>query len=202
MKEGWKYIQTKISQEEILDLLNLKIENVNVKKNELYQNKNSNARLSLSKIYKDDQYPFHNDGVQYIIPPKYIILQNDTNNHYKTKTLLIDGFKLAEQNKPLFYNSIFRIRGNNGYTERTTIINFDKIPNQALIRFNPVIMDSIILDKKDKVLECLKNYKNIIEIEWKPYSTLIIDNWRFLHSRSKNVDLHLKREIIRTEIYI
>ena len=63
-------------------------------------------------------------------------------------------------------------------------------------------MSPIIEHKKEKIEECINNYKEKIEIEWKPDSTLIINNWRFLHSRTKNLDLNIKRELIRTEIYI
>lgn len=202
MKEGWIYINKILSIEEILNELNLNIDNINIKTNNLQQNKKSKAKISLSLLHKNGEYPFHNDGVQYPIPPKYIVLQNKTNNRYKTKTLLIDGYKLSEIEKGLFYNSIFNITGNNGFKERTTIVNTHKIPNQKIFRYNPIIMNPNILNKKKKIDDCIKEFDEKIEIEWKPNSTLIIDNWRFLHSRTKNLDLTLKRELIRIEIYI
>jgi hypothetical protein len=201
MKEGWIFLEKILSIEEILILLNLKNKRIKLKTNELYQNKKSAATLSLSKLYNNNEYPFHNDGVQYPFPPKYIILQNKTSNSYKTKTLLIDGLKLSQSNLNLFYNSVFTIKGNNGFTERTTIVNSSKLNDEKIIRFNPVIMKSNISNKKGLVEDCIKNYKDVIEIEWQPNSTLIIDNWRYLHSRTKNKDLNIKRELIRTEIY-
>ena len=95
MKEGWIYIDKILSIEEIINEIKLNIDNVNIKTTELYQNKKSKAKISLSRLYKDNEYPFHNDGVQYPLPPKFIVLQNKTNNNYKTKTLLIDGYKLS-----------------------------------------------------------------------------------------------------------
>lgn len=202
MKEGWIYIDKILSIEEIINEIKLNIDNVNIKTTELYQNKKSKAKISLSRLFKDNEYPFHNDGVQYPLPPKFIVLQNKTNNNYKTKTLLIDGYKLSEIDKLLFYNSIFKIKGNYGFIERTPILNTNKVQNEKIFRYNPIIMSPIIERKKEKIEECINNYKEKIEIEWKPDSTLIINNWRFLHSRTKNLDLNIKRELIRTEIYI
>lgn len=202
MKEGWIYIDKILSIEEIINEIKLNIDNVNIKTTELYQNKKSKAKISLSRLFKDNEYPFHNDGVQYPLPPKFIVLQNKTNNNYKTKTLLIDGYKLSEIDKLLFYNSIFKIKGNYGFIERTPILNTNKVQNEKIFRYNPIIMSPIIEHKKEKIEECINNYKEKIEIEWKPDSTLIINNWRFLHSRTKNLDLNIKRELIRTEIYI
>lgn len=202
MKEGWIYIDEILSIEEIIKELNLNIDNVNIKTTELFQNKKSTAKISLSRLFKDNEYPFHNDGVQYPLPPKFIVLQNKTNNNYKTKTLLIDGYKLSEMDKLLFYNSIFKIKGNHGFIERTPILNTNKVPNEKIFRYNPIIMSPIIEHKKEKIEECINNYKEKIEIEWTPNSTLIINNWRILHSRTKNLDLNIKRELIRTEVYI
>lgn len=202
MKDGWIYVDNILPINKILDILELNSYNINIKNNELFQNKKSNAKLSLSKLFGDKEYPFHNDGVQYSIPPKFIVLQNNSVNLYKTKTLLIDGYKLSEIDKTLFYNSIFCIKGNNGFTERTPLLNTSKISNQKIFRYNPIIMKSIIGNKKDKVEDYIKNYSEKIEIEWLPHSTLIINNWQFLHSRTKNLDLNIKRELIRTEIYI
>lgn len=202
MTEGWIYIDKILSINQIINELKLNINHVNIISNDLYQNKKSKAKISLSKLFGDNDYPFHNDGVQYPIPPKFIILQNKTNYYYKTKTLLIDGYKLSEIDKLLFYNSIFNINGNDGFKERTPILNTNKISNEKIFRYNPIIMNSIVAHKKEKVEECIRNYKEKIEIEWKPNSTLIINNWRFLHSRTKNIDLNINRELIRIEIYI
>lgn len=201
MKDGWIYLDKCLTINEILKKLNLEEDKVDIKKVELYQNKHSKAKLSLSKIYKDNEYPFHSDGVQYSLPPRFIIIQNQTQNHYKTKTLLIDGLKLSQINKTLFYNSIFKIEGNNDFKERTVIVNSSKINNKVIIRYNPLIMKPNIPNKENLINDCIKNFKEIIKIEWKPKSTLIIDNWRMLHSREKNLDLNLKRELTRTEIY-
>jgi hypothetical protein len=201
MKEGWLFMDKILTIEEIIKLLDLSSKKIEIKTNELYQNKKSDSILSLSKLYKDNEYPFHNDGIQYQFPPKFIILQNKTDNSYKTKTLLIDGLELAKVNSYLFYNSIFTINGNNGFKEKTTIINTSKLLGEKIVRFNPVIMHSNMLHKKELIEECIRNYKEIIEINWRPNSTLIVNNWRFLHSRTKNMDLDIKRELIRTEIY-
>lgn len=201
MNEGWLYIEKILTLEEILILLNLTKDEIKTKTINLFQNKESNAKLSLSKIYGDNAYPFHTDGVQYPIPPKFIILQNHKNHIYKTKTLLIDSFKIANTNRKLFYNSIFTIKGNNNYTERTSIINSTKFANDTIVRFNPIIMRSNFSLRNELVEECFNSYNDFVEICWKPNSTLIINNWRILHSRTKNLDLNNKRELSRIEIY-
>jgi len=199
--KGWYFGTNEISLEKIQDeITSFTNFDYFLKTNILTPNKISSAKLSLSKIYGFNSYPFHTDGVQYEIPPRFLLLINKTIGHNETKTLLKDGFSLAESNKSLFFNSIFKIRGN-GFKELSPIINKRKVKEHSILRYNPVIMDSIIKKKKIEINKVIKGTKEI-EITWLPKSYLVIDNWRMLHSRTEITKSENLRAIERTEFYI
>ncbi len=169
-----------------------------IKNNTLTPNKFNSSKITLSKIYGLNAFPFHNDGVQNKTPPRFIILQLKSDEIGVAKTFLLDGFELALKNQNIFYHSIFEINGN-GFKELTPLIN-ERINGKKMLRYNPVIMDSIIKKKKVELEQLLSNSIKI-EIEWKPKSFLIIDNWRVLHSR-ESIDNPTKKRIIeRIEFY-
>jgi len=199
--KGWFFGTDEISSENILSDINYYTGfEYFSKTNILTPDKVSSAKLSLSKIYGLNSYPFHTDGAQYEIPPRFLLLINKTKGDNKTKTLLKDGLHLSENNKPLFYNSIFQIRGN-GFKELSPIVNNRKIKEHSILRYNPVIMDSIIKKKKVEINKTIESAKEI-EISWLPKSYLVIDNWRMLHSRTAVEETENSRIIERTEFYI
>ncbi|GAA4027205.1 hypothetical protein GCM10022386_08220 [Flavobacterium cheonhonense] len=198
-KNGWFFGNGDFSDNELLSIFQKNTDDsFSIKKNTLTPNKSSDSRITLSKIYGLNAFPFHNDGVQNKIPPKFIVLKLKSSEIEVAKTFLLDGFELALNNQNIFYHSIFNINGN-GFKEITPLIN-KRINGKKMLRYNPVIMDSVIKKKKVE-LEQIINNSSKIEINWKPKSFLIIDNWRILHSRDSITNLNKERIIERIEFY-
>lgn len=201
INKGWYFGNGEISIENLRkSITTFTGMNYSLQRNILTPNKVSSAKLSLSKIYGRNTYPFHTDGVQHRIPPRYILLINKTEGHNKTKTLLKDGLSIAYLNKSLFFNSIFQIKGN-GFRELSPIVNKRKVKGQTIFRYNPVIMDSMIKKKKVDINHAIESTRDI-EIDWLPRGYLAIDNWRMLHSREAISDYENSRTIERVEFYI
>jgi hypothetical protein len=197
--KGWYYGNEKLTESDFLNLFS-EITGMDffIKKNILFLGKESNDKITLSKIYGESAFPFHNDGIQNPTPPRFLVLKLVSLEKDVAKTFLLDGFEIALNNKNLFYNSIFKLRGNS-FTELTPIINVIKF-EQKIIRYNPVIMNSIKKYKKTQIEELISLSDKII-IDWLPEKFLIIDNWRLLHSREKVNNRTKKRIIERLEFY-
>ena len=199
-KKGWFFGSGNLSNDEFLSIFQKKTNDTFfIKTNTLTPNKFSNSKTTLSKIYGLNAFPFHNDGVQNKIPPRFIVLKLKSIEIEVAKTFLLDGFELAMNNPNIFYHSIFNINGN-GFKELTPLIN-ERIIGKKILRYNPVIMDSILKNKKVELEELIRNSSKI-EINWKPKSFLIIDNWRILHSRDSITDPNKERIIERIEFYL
>lgn len=199
IKDGWYFGE----DYSLIDVFTKNIEiqtKFTAKSNILYPNKIDNSKISLSKLYGLNAFPFHTDGVQFEMPPKYLILNLLSSDVDIAKTLLIDGFQISQNAKSVFYNSIFLLRGNN-FKEWTPLINSGKIKGELILRYNPVIMQPII-KKKEILLNQILEESPKIEIDWKPNSYLIIDNWRMLHAREAIKNTTNSRVIQRTELYI
>lgn len=201
INKGWHFCNDVLSIELFLkNITDFTGMNYAIQHNILTPNKESSAKYTLSQIYGFNKYPFHTDGAQHKIPPRYILLLNQTEGHNKTKTLLKDGLSIANLHKSLFFNSIFQINGN-GFKELSPIVNNRKVKGQSIFRYNPVIMRSIIKKKKDDINHVIESAREI-EIDWLPKGYLAIDNWRMLHSREAISENKNSRIIERVEFYI
>ena len=156
-----------------------------------------NAKKTLTKIFNTNEFPYHTDGVQYELPPRYIILIRTLEADNYTATTIIDGIKIAENNKDLFFRTSFVIKGN-GFRELSNIV--ETRDDEYLLRYNPVIMSSYLLDKKQEIDSIFKKTKSI-KIDWELKNFLIIDNWRMLHSRDAVKESDGKRGLKRVELY-
>lgn len=200
VEKGWVYFETDWSVNRIINHLQNESNSLfDYKQTILTPNKESEARVSLSKLFGNSRYPFHTDGVQHKIPPKYLVLKYIGSYKSRTRTILTDGYKLAEQHNLMFYHSIFYIRGN-WHREFTPLVNRRISKDASILRYNPVIMDSLIPRKKVE-LERLIGFSDKVFIEWIAYSVLIVDNWRMLHSREELKDLDELRKLQRFELY-
>ncbi|MEN9908613.1 MAG: hypothetical protein RLZZ540_1762 [Bacteroidota bacterium] len=198
-ENGWFFGKGDLSNNELLSFFqNYTNEDFLIKANTLIPNKFSHSRITLSKIYGLNAYPFHNDGVQNKIPPRFIVLKFKSKEIDVAKTFLLDSYKLALNNQTVFYHSVFNINGN-GFKELTPLIN-ERINGKKMLRYNPVIMDSLIKKKKIELEELINSSSKII-INWIPKSFLIIDNWRMLHSRDSISNPNKERIIERIEFY-
>jgi hypothetical protein len=200
LENGWLYINGIFELNSFKKILqDYTKSEFDIVENILSPHKIGDKILTLSKIYGLDQFPFHTDGAQYTIPPRYIVLENKSEDEEIANTNLIDGFKVSAGQENLFYNSIFEIQGN-GFKELTPIINCRKIDKEKILRFNPEIMISVIKRKKTILNNLINNYPRI-KIKWHSNDYLVIDNWRMLHSRDE-VNVNSKRKIRRLSFYI
>lgn len=157
----------------------------------------TSAKKTLTKIFNNKEFPYHTDGVQYELPPKYIILLRTREASQYTATNIIDGLSIAENNKELFFQTSFIIKGN-GFRELSNIVK--KKGEEYLLRYNPVIMSSYTSDKRQEIDAIFKEVPPI-KIDWKSNDILIIDNWRMLHSRDEIKNTDGIRGLKRIELY-
>lgn len=150
--------------------------------NQLVPNKPLGSyRTTLSKEFGMDKFPFHTDGANRLIPPHWTILEYAGKEKSKCATLLVDIKELnkIKNHDDIFHNEIYLVRGS-PHGIITPLIN-KQIMKESIFRWNGLIMKKLI-DKTKDTFE-----KNIGEpsfrINWQPHKTVIIDNWRTLHSR-------------------
>ena len=137
---------------------------------------------TLSKTFGYEAFPFHTDGAQFIIPPRWIILESVSGFSYQTATLLVDSneFKNNPEYDKSLNQSIYFVK-NSKHSFYTSIIN-KVLSSESIFRWNPLVMDII---EKDTVFDVNTLNAKVTRIKWMPRQTLIVDNWRMLHAREK-----------------
>jgi len=133
-------------------------------------------KLSLSKIYGIDRFPFHTDCAYLKTPPKYILLRyiGDLDNPTPTEIKHLNIKKLSFKEKEFLNNTIWTVKGLEG--------NFySKIYDKGILRYDENIMNlcSPIENLIDQILDKLETEI----IHWDKNKTIIIDNWASFHSR-------------------
>lgn len=195
---GWVAFTKKISSKLIVSELSKRnLVSYTAVANIIFPSKQSIYRKSLSKLYGFNAFPLHTDGAQDRTPPNYLILQRNKAFSGATKTYLFDSYELFET-IPGLGEKMFLLKGN-GFNEITPLRK--TLNDKILFRYNPVIMKTTS-KKTREVLENFFSNASKIAIDWNSTETLIIDNWRMLHSRGEVKGDDKDRVLERISLYI
>jgi hypothetical protein len=180
LQEGFIEV-TDISLSDIIKVLpgQFKIEETYLKPN---KEPRTNVR-TLSTEFGMNPLPFHTDGAHRLIPPRWTILQYGSKTESKSGTLLFDSKPASADPhyEDLFFNEIYIVTG--GVKPFLTSIINKQLSSLPIFRWNKLLMRKL-LDKTKVTIDYLA-IKPHHKVTWSPRKTLILDNWRILHSREE-----------------
>lgn len=166
------------------------------------QLKSGTYAKSLSETYGYQVFPYHTDGTNYIIPPRYLILRYLGNYHSAANTLLLDSDKFEDDPdfRILSEEEVYYVTwGNPNFY--TTIKNVTILPGRSIFRFNQLIMKKQNKKSMLSFEDFIKSYSPD-SISWVPNKVVILDNWRILHSRERVPENEINtRQIERTYLF-
>lgn len=160
------------------------------------ESKDSN-NFSFSKKFGLNKFPFHTDTAFFNKPVKYMALFSEEANDCPTLLLnflsVLD--KLDEVQKKDIYKAIYLVKTptNNFLCPLYKIFQDDFI-----IRYDECCMKPMNNSAKriDEILKELFTNLNPITINWSKGKLILVDNWKFLHSRNainNSIQRKLKR---------
>ncbi len=157
------------------------------------------APNSYSGIYGLGRFPFHSDLAHWHTPPRYLLLRCVT-GYPDIPTLLVDGHDLIDAiTLDILTRAIFKPRRpRDGSVSLLRLC--EPIEDTVRIRWDEVFLKpaSRIGEVADlRIREWLSTCKPTALSLAQPHDTLLIDNWRMLHSRSPIPPGRENREILR-----
>jgi len=150
---------------------------------------------SLSSIYGLEAFPFHTDGAHKLVPPRYLAFRYIGNCESPEPTLLIDfkSIQLTSDEDYFVNNRIWKVDDGVKVLYRSI-----KDKERNMIRYDLGCMK--LLDEKqedERVLTNLIDQCDITSISWELNKTMIIDNWRLLHSRPRISEKNKEKRILQ-----
>ncbi|MBW1294045.1 hypothetical protein [Aquimarina litoralis] len=146
------------------------------------KNQKTINKISLSKIYGTNRFPFHTDCAYLKIPPKYILLRyvGNVENPTPTEIKEIDFNKLNIKEIEFLKNTIWIVKGQKS--------NFySKIYDNGILRYDENIMT--LSSPTENLIKQILDKLETKTIQWYKNKTIVINNWSSVHSRplvSKN----------------
>ena len=146
----------------------------------------------------DRQLP-HTDKAHYGLPPRYVVLRCHSAGNASCPTeLCMPDWKLLKANPPALLTKpkwLIRQSGRTHFYGR--VIEF--APNgEDRLRFDPLCMSLPgEPDGQEEALNVLLAHATISLHEWRLGETLLIDNWRALHARSRSTEASSTRALLR-----
>jgi len=139
---------------------------------------------SLSKIYGLSEFPYHTDGAYQKNPPRYIALRyiGKVKSKSPTRIKIFDFELLNAEERYFVKNKIWYVT--NGFNRFYSSIWSLSGSKKNQLRYDPGCMKLV-----DNHKQQIGKWKSILdkfqeeEIYWEENKTLILDNWRVLHSR-------------------
>lgn len=150
---------------------------------------NSGIKNSFSFNFGYSAFPFHTDTAYWPSPSRYILLSSEKKSN--CNTFLFDFNKILEklssQDLLTFKRSVF-LQNIYSMNKLCSLIINDN--GQFGIRFDPNIMSPYNKSAKIscEIIKKALNEYTPIQIEWTGKNILIVDNWRFLHSRGDSTN--------------
>lgn len=141
-------------------------------------NKQDAHPQSISANFGVKNFPYHTDGAYFPIPPNYIILRYIQGIENPTPTVLCDLNNIGKDDIQLLKHSIWKVRSIKSFY--STILAQDS----SFYRFDNCIMQPLNKNNDNSII-----FSNIISnlpiqmINWEINKTVVIDNWKYLHSR-------------------
>lgn len=140
-----------------------------------------------SGIYGLGRFPFHTDLAHWRMPPRYLVLRCKI-GFYDVQTLLIDSRDLVSSITPdILSRAILRPRRPRG-GKYSLLHMYETIENEYCLRWDEVfIIPASRMGEiaRERVLDWLQKSGAISVVLAEKNDTLILDNWRMLHSRSQ-----------------
>lgn len=138
-----------------------------------------------SGIYGLDSFPFHTDLAHWRLPPRYILLRCII-GHAKVPTLLLDGLSVIESVTPdILTRAIFRPR--RPLDGRLNLLRLCELTEKGYcFRWDEVFLkpaSTIGTFAHKCVAEKILKDEHMSIVLKQTGDTLLIDNWRMLHSR-------------------
>ena len=157
--------------------------------------KNEANSKSLSSIYGLEAFPFHTDGAHKLVPPRYLAFRYIGNCESPEPTLLIDfkSIQLTSDEDYFVNNRIWKVDDGVKVLYRSIKDN-----RRDMIRYDLGCMK--VLDEKQEDKKLLANIINkceITSIPWELNKTMIVDNWRLLHSRPRISKKNKEKRILQ-----
>lgn len=147
-------------------------------------------KLSLSKIYGINRFPFHTDCAYLKTPPKYILLRyiGSQDNPTPTEIKHLNFNKLNFKEKEFLNNTIWSVKGLKG--------NFySKIYEKGILRYDENIMN--LCSPIDNLISQILSKLETEIIHWNKNKTIVINNWTSFHSRPIVSDNEINNRILQ-----
>ncbi|PPZ91908.1 hypothetical protein C3729_07580 [Cloacibacterium normanense] len=156
--------------------------------------------LSFSKNFGLNKFPFHTDTAFLNNPVKYMALFSEETNDCPTLLLNFSSVldNLDETYKKDIFKAIYGVQTpNNNFLS----LLYKPFQSEFIIRYDECCMKPLNKSAKriDVVLKKIFIDLTPIEINWTKGKLVIVDNWKFLHSRNA-VNSSINRKLKR--IYI
>ncbi len=139
---------------------------------------------SLSSVYGLGAFPFHTDAAHHRVPPRYVAMRLAEGARSNTPTMIVDldPSRLSRGMRATLRREMWLVAGGLSRTFYAPILD----RNEACIRFDPGCMRQpagTTLTGGSMLLEHIRAAE-LVQVDWESETTLVLDNWRLLHSRA------------------
>jgi len=134
---------------------------------------------SLSANFGISQFPFHTDGAYFIKPPRYIILRYVQGVIEPTPTIFVNLEEIENIHKGRLKYPVWKVK-----SRTSTFYSSILSDNDEIFRYDPCVMEPMNDKNNNKTY-----FENLIMslpktvVDWSINKTIIIDNWKNIHSR-------------------
>lgn len=158
-------------------------------------------RHSLSAQHGEGAFPFHTDTAHWAEPARYVLLRSETESSRPTRVVDLRDALNDPSMQGLFARAVFAIRDGRrsflapAWDARCQRLRFDRgcmlAANRAALKA-AALMDTLVATA------------STASLEWIAGRTLLIDNWRCVHSRGVTADKDdaESRELVRALIEV
>lgn len=205
LAKGWCMVDFKLNENELIDFsrqLGVVLPDDNGNSIQYLKPKSNltGVRDSLSFNFGYSNFPFHTDTAFWPLPARYLVLTSE--NISDCSTFLFDfnlifnecnAKELLDIKKSVFLLKTFAVQ------KFTTLVIQEK--ETIGIRYDPNIMFPVNNSSKRTIelINCSLEKLKSIEVEWTGDNIIIVDNWRFMHSRG---DTSNDKERLLKRIYL
>jgi alpha-ketoglutarate-dependent taurine dioxygenase len=156
---------------------------------------------TLSSRFGQNNFPFHTDFAFCPIPPRFIILLNETSRTFKSSTNISRFSSCSDDlKKQLMMSNWMHSRG----VGEIQVAGRFWFQNRLINRWDTNALRPTN-EHADALVRPIDSAlaRHQIPCEWRPHSAILIDNWACAHSRDAIVDVEdrLNRELLRIEVW-
>jgi L-asparagine oxygenase len=157
---------------------------------------------SLSERYGCGSFPFHTDFAFRAIPPRFILLSNETNIHFERQTYISRFIDLPSAMLDLLLKSSWRLlsSGHHYLVQSSFVLDRERGLRWDRDFLNPANAEAL---EATRVLNSAMLGRSS-QVDWRPSSAVLIDNWRCAHARGGQLETDIydaNRKLTRTEFW-